>query len=135
MNATMFDGFDAAKYEKEARHRWGGTPAFEQSQRRTKAYTERDWDEIKKEGGQIVQRLAALTDRAPADPEVQKWVGRHHRQINDRFYTCTPEIYHGLADAYVDDPRFAAFYDKVKPGLARFMREAMHVYADALEKA
>src|SRR5687767_10541048 len=25
MNATMFEGFDAAKYEEEARQRWGGS--------------------------------------------------------------------------------------------------------------
>ena len=30
MNATMFDGFDAAAYEDEARKRWGGTPEWEQ---------------------------------------------------------------------------------------------------------
>ena len=37
MNATMFDGFDAAQYEDEARQRWGGSPQFEESVRRTKA--------------------------------------------------------------------------------------------------
>jgi DNA-binding transcriptional MerR regulator len=135
MDETMFDGFDAAKYEEEARQRWGDSPAFEESIQRTKRYTKRDWDEIKKEGGEIVQQLAGLMGRPPADPEVQDWIGRHHRQINDRFYTCSAQVYRGLADAYVEDARFAAFYDKVKPGLARFMREAMHAYCDALEKA
>ncbi len=134
MDATMFDGFDAAQLEEEARQRWGGTPEWKESQRRTKAYTKQDWAEIQREGGEIVQRLAALMDRGPADPEVQEWIGRHHRQINDRFYKCSAEVYRGLADLYVDDPRFTAFYDKVKPGLARFMREAMKVYSDSLHE-
>jgi hypothetical protein len=74
-------------------------------------------------------------DRDPADPEVQRWIGRHHRQINDRFYACSAEVYRGLGDMYVQDERFTAFYDKVKPGLATFMRDAMHVYSATLEKA
>ena len=30
---------------------------------------------------------------------------------------------------YVADPRFAATYDRVRPGLARFMRDAIRVSA------
>ena len=135
MTAQMFDGFDAAKYEDEARQRWGKSPEFEESVRRAKAFTKQDWDEIKREGGEIMERLAVLMDRDPADPEVQRWVGRHHRQINDRFYACGPEVYRGLGDLYADDPRFTAVYDNVKPGLARFLRDAMHVYSRTLEKA
>ena len=135
MNANMFDGFDAARYEEEARQKWGGSPEFEQSVRRAKAYTKQDWDEIRKEGGAIMRRIVALMNRGPSDPEVQKAIAGHHGQINDRFYACSAEVYRGLADAYVDDARFTAFYEKIQPGLARFMRDAMHVYADSLEKA
>src|SRR5688500_16574689 len=60
MNANMFDGFDAARYEEEARQKWGGSPEFEQSVRRAKAYTKQDWDEIRKEGGAIMRRIVAL---------------------------------------------------------------------------
>ena len=130
MKADMFDGFDAAKYEDEARQRWGKSKEFEESIRRTKAYTKQDWDAIKQEGGEITQNLANLMDRNPADPEVQQWIARHHRQINDRFYQCSAEVYRGLGDMYVSDPRFTAVYDNVKPGLAEFMQRAMHVYAD-----
>jgi MerR family transcriptional regulator, thiopeptide resistance regulator len=30
-------------------------------------------------------------------------------------------MYRGLGQMYVDDPRFTATYDKVRPGLAIFM--------------
>ena len=133
MNAKMFEGFDATQYEEEARQRWGGTHEFEESVRRAKSYTKQDWAQIQQEGGEIVQSLASLMDRDVRDAEVQKAVARHHRQINERFYTCPPSIYRQLADAYVDDQRFTAFYDRVKPGLAKFLRDAMHVYCDALE--
>lgn len=134
MTTQMFDGFDAAQYEEEARQRWGKSPEFEASVRRTKAYSKQDWAEIQREAGDIVNGLAALMDRDPADPAVQQLIARHHRQINDRFYPCSAEVYRGLADMYVADLRFAANYEKVKPGLTRFLRDGMHVYADALEK-
>ncbi|MGQ9677035.1 MAG: TipAS antibiotic-recognition domain-containing protein, partial [Chloroflexota bacterium] len=34
----------------------------------------------------------------------------------------------------VEDSRFTEFYDKYRPGLAKFMRAAMHAYADRLAK-
>jgi DNA-binding transcriptional MerR regulator len=126
----MFDGFDQAKYEEEARQRWGRTRAFEESVERTKKYTKAEWAAIQQESEQIEQGLAALMDRDPADPEVQEWIRRHHQQLNDRFYTCPPEMYRGLGDLYVQDERFTAHYDKLKPGLARFMQAAMHAYCD-----
>ena len=132
MNAQMFDGFDAAQYEQEARERWGGTPEFEESQRRTKGYGKADWDAIHREGREIIEGVVAAMDRGPADPEVQKWIGRHHRQINDRFYACSAGVYRGLGDLYIDDPRFTAYFDQFRPHLARFMRDAMRVYCDRL---
>lgn len=38
------------------------------------------------------------------------------------------EAHAGLAQMYVDDERFTAFYDKHQPGLATFLRDAVLVY-------
>jgi len=125
----------AAPYREEARQRWGESDAYRESERRTASYTKADWDAIEAESAEISRNLAALMDRPPADPAVQTWIARHHRQIDERFYRCSPEIYRGLADLYVDDQRFGDNIDRARPGLARFMREAMRVYADRLDQA
>ena len=40
-------------------------------------------------------------------------------------------MHRGLAEMYVADPRFAAHYDAVAPGLARYVRDAIvALYAD-----
>lgn len=129
----MFDGFDQSQYEEEARQRWGHTEAYRESARRTKKYRKEDWEAIKQQGGEIEQQLAALMDRGPADPEVQVWIGRHHQMINDRFYTCSTEIYRGLGELYVADERFTAYYERIRAGMAAFMTEAMQLYCDKLE--
>ncbi|NLI12921.1 MAG: hypothetical protein GX425_09920 [Peptococcaceae bacterium] len=41
-------------------------------------------------------------------------------------------MFRRLGDLYVQDERFTASIDKVKPGLAKFMSEAMHLYCDRL---
>jgi hypothetical protein len=131
---TMFDGFDESTmeaYKEEARAKYG-KEVVDESHRRTGKYTKADWATIQAEGNEIKEAIASRMDQGPADPEVQARVGQWFRVINDRFYTCTPEIFRGLGDLYVDDSRFAANYEKVRPGLAAFMRAAMHLYCDGL---
>lgn len=71
----------------------------------------------------MARRVGAASDRAPSCAN------------RPALLHLLAEIYRGLADGYVDDARFSAFYERVKPGLARFMRDAMHVYADRLASA
>jgi MerR family transcriptional regulator, multidrug-efflux activator len=136
---AMFDGFDETKirehmdnYRDETRARYG-EEIVDESERRVNAMSRDEWAAIGAESADINQSLAELMDeREPSDPDVQRQVARWFRLINDRFYECTPEIFRGLGDLYVDDSRFTAHYDRVRPGLARFLRDAMHVYADRL---
>ncbi len=131
----MFEGFDRKQldeWREEARQRWD-SDRVDESWRRASKYTKEDWAAIQRESQEVNEGLAARMDKGSSDPEVQALIGRHFRQINERFYECTPEVYRGLGELYVSDPRFTANYEKVKPGLAQFMREAMRVYADSLE--
>jgi hypothetical protein len=59
---------------------------------------------------------------APSQRSPHAWI--------ENFYPCSAEMYRGLGQMYVDDPRFTATYDKVRPGLAVFMRDAMAYYAE-----
>ncbi|MEX0763518.1 MAG: MerR family transcriptional regulator [Dehalococcoidia bacterium] len=134
---SMFGAFDESEieaYREEARQRWGDTDAYRESTRRAARYGKADWTAIQSESDEINRALAGLMDQDPASRDVQEWVGKWHRLINDRFYTCPPEMFRGLGDLYVEDARFTAFYDKYKPGLAAFLRSAMHAYADGVAK-
>ena len=127
----VFGEFDPREYEAEVEERWGGTDAYKESQRRAATYNKDDWARIQAEGQANNERLAALfaEDRPADDAEVQAAVHEHWRQINDNFYPCSMDIYVGLADMYVADPRFKATYDAIQPGFAEKLSEAMHVYA------
>jgi hypothetical protein len=55
---------------------------------------------------------------------------RHRQHINDRFYSITPEFHRNLGDMYVADPRFTKTYEDQEPGLAQYVRDAIHANAD-----
>ena len=57
-------------------------------------------------------------------------MGEYFNYLNRYFYTCDLEFFRGLADMWVADPRFAANYERVRPGGAAFVREAVHYYCD-----
>src|SRR4051794_3220659 len=65
---TMFDGFDPQEYQEEARDRWGGTPEYEESIRRTRSYGEQEWRAIREEGDAIAAGVAALVGGGPGPP-------------------------------------------------------------------
>lgn len=134
-NTLLFEGFDRAteeRYREEARQRWGGE-VVDESHGRVSQYSKERWDSIQAEYAAIYQGSAGLMDRDPADPEVQAYVGRHFRAVNEHFYTCSLAVFRGLAGGYVADSRFTAFYEKIRPGLASFLSAAMHVYCDRAE--
>lgn len=91
--------------------------------------TKSDFDAIKKEQIQQAKDLAELMDLAPDSVEVQAVIKLHH-QTNEKFYKTNAEMYKELADMYVSNSRFTEFYDIHQPGLAKFLRDAMYVFAE-----
>ncbi|HLF28609.1 MAG TPA: MerR family transcriptional regulator [Anaerolineae bacterium] len=127
----LFEGFtpeQAERYGREARERWGAEQV-EATEQRIRKMTKQQWQGIKAEGEQVTLLLASLMDRASDDAEVQQAIARHHAWI-ENFWTPSAESYRALGQGYVEHPEFRAFYEKVRPGLAEFMRAAMEVYCD-----
>jgi len=121
-------------YEKEAQERWGNTDAYKQSQERVKKMTKEEFARIGEEGDILLKKIAALKEADPASSQVQELIAQHYNGLR-HFYEPSPEMYRGLGDLYVDDPRFAAFFDKYGEGMAAFMKKAMHTYSDGLLSA
>lgn len=122
-------------HEAEARERWGHTDAYKQSQERVKNMGREDWERVQQEADDINRALAAAAEsgHAPADSAVQELIARHFAWLG-HFYEPTTEMYRGLGDLYANDPRFAAHYDAYRPGLAAFLRDAMHAFCDTREQ-
>jgi DNA-binding transcriptional MerR regulator len=123
----VFGDFDPKQYEAEAEERWGKTDAYKESARRTKRYTKDDWKAVGAETDAVNEAIVALMDEGvPAgDPRAMDVAERHRLQIDRRFYPCSHEMHIGLAEMYVADPRFTATYEKIHPGMAQFLHDAI----------
>jgi MerR family transcriptional regulator, thiopeptide resistance regulator len=119
------------EYQEEARERWGDTEAWRQSQQRTSQYTKADWQAIKAEMDGINARLVeALQAGEPADSPTAMDAAEAHRQhITRWFYDCPAEMHACISEMYVSDPRFAKTYEDMAPGLAQYVRDAVHANA------
>ena len=66
----------------------------------------------------------------PSEPQVQEAVTRHYKWVC-RTWTPDRAAYVGLGRMYVEDERFTQNLDRVEPGLAAFLRDAIEVWAPA----
>lgn len=121
------------KYSEEVKNKYGNTSAYKESNEKTSKYTKEDWNNIMKDWDIIYKKLANLMDKNPDDKEVQEYIHQFREHISKNFYDCTPEIFRGLGELYVNDERFTANIDKYKTGLSKFLREAINVYCDNIK--
>ena len=126
-----FEGFDETQYEAETEQRWGDTPQYAESQRNWAGYSKEQKDSIKAEGGRLAVRMVGEDPNlSPDDPDVQAAIGDYYAYINEFFYTCDLDFLRGLADMWVEDPRFAINYENIRKGGSKFVREAVHIYCE-----
>ena len=130
----FFNGFDEEqirRYNKEATQEYGvDNPLVMQSNQRWQNYSQEMKEEIVARGQQLIRQMAEQMDGDPASAVMQDLVSAYHRHINDSFYNCSYEILRDLGQMYVDDPRFRANYEAIRPGLAAFVRDAVMIYTE-----
>lgn len=128
----VFGDFDPDEYAEEAEQSWGASEAYQQSAARTKTYTKQDWQTIKAEGAAATNALvAARRAGLPASsPDAMDGAELARQHISKWFYDCPLEMHRNLGDMYVADERFTATYEKIAPGLAQYIRDAIHANAE-----
>jgi DNA-binding transcriptional MerR regulator len=128
----VFGDFPVEEHAKEAESRWGESPAWQESKRRTATMTKADWLRFRDEGGLFEAQWVDALARGvpPTDPAVMDLAEQHRLQISKWFYDCTYEIHRALGEMYVADPRFRARYEGIAAGLAEYTRDAILANAD-----
>lgn len=123
----VFGEFDPTEHEAEAKERWGDTDSFRISKERTAKYTKDDWKRMRAESDAILDDFAKKAEAGvpPEAAEVRAIAERHRLHIDQWFYPCSHAMHAGLGRMYVDDPRFAANFEKKRTGLAEYVRDAI----------
>lgn len=117
-----------AEYEQEAMQLYD-PEIVKASNRKWRSYSVEEKQRIGEEGNAAYQQLLEAMPFGPASVQAQSGVESWRRHM-DYFWTPDDQQLLGLADLYNDDPRFKANFDKIDPGLAAFVREAVKVYVN-----
>ncbi len=134
-NQQLFAGFSEAEQEKlaaEAETMYD-PDVVRASNQKWKGYSAEQKQRILDEGRQVYLDMIAVLPKGAASAEAQAIVERWRTHM-DYFWTPNLEQLLGLADGYVNDPRFRANFDAMHPQLADFMREAVKIYVEARKK-
>ncbi|GGA39060.1 MerR family transcriptional regulator [Psychrobacillus lasiicapitis] len=130
-----FEGFkqklvddNEQKYGKEIREKYGAD-AVNKSNTKVKGMTQVQYEEVTKLEEQLALNLkAAMVTGDPAGELAQKTADLHRQWLSFYWDQYTKDAHAGVAQMYVDDERFTAYYDKIQPGAAVFLRDAVHIY-------
>ncbi|MDF2699797.1 MAG: MerR family transcriptional regulator [Haloplasmataceae bacterium] len=130
-----FEGFkqkmldeNELKYGKEVRSKYG-KESVEKSNNKFKNMTQEQYDEVQKLATDVLETLhVAFLTGNPASELAQKAADLHRQWLCYYWDGYSKEAHAGLAQMYVDDERFTAYYDKEYPGTAQFLRDAVLIY-------
>jgi DNA-binding transcriptional MerR regulator len=139
-NKEKFKGFkkkliedNEKKYGKEIREKYG-KDTVEASNAKVMNMTQEQYDEVTALGEKLNLTLAeAFKTGDPAGELAQRAAELHKQWLCFYWKEYSKEAHAGLAQMYVDDERFTAYYDKEQPGTAEFLRDAIHIFTGQKE--
>jgi len=116
------------KYGAEIRAKYGDE-TVDKSNNRFKGLTKEQYEEMEELGQKVLDSLNESMELGdPSSEAAQNTADLHRQWLNYTWGNYSKEAHAGLAQMYVNDERFKAYYDKVRPGAAEFLRDAIFVY-------
>jgi hypothetical protein len=136
-NKEKFEGFkkkmleeNEKKYGKEIREKFGDA-VVEASNAKMMGLTVEQYEKVQKLSCQINDTLKAAFEQGDPSSELAQKVCALHKEWLGCFWDhYSKEAHLGLAQTYVDDPRFGKYYDAVAVGCAEFLRDAIKIYCE-----
>lgn len=130
-----FEGFkknlideNEKKYGSEIRERYG-EDTINASNAKLMNMTEEEYGRFERLGQEVLDTLYEA--QKTGDPKcelAQKAAELHKQWLSFTWNSYSKEAHAGLAQMYVDDERFTAYYDSKQPGAAAFLRDAVFIY-------
>ena len=139
-NTKKFEAFKQSlvdenerQYGAEARAKYGDQ-AVDKSNAHLKGLSQEQYDEGECLRLALEETLKAAFAAGDPEGELAQKACDLHRQWLCVFYPKYSKEYHrGLGEMYVADERFKANYDKLAPGCAEFLRDAINIYCGPID--
>lgn len=136
-NEQKFDVFknklieeNEKSYGQEIRDKYGEAEV-EASNKKFRDMTEEQYNAMQQLENQLFERLKEAMASGDVTSEVAMEAAElHKRWLSFSWAKYTPEAHIGIAQMYVSDERFTAYYDeRVGPGATKFLHDVIAVYA------
>lgn len=135
-NEELYEGFPKGQaYRQEAITTYGAEEV-EASEQNLRQRGKIGFEQLKADQKAIAKTLMRLVQQDPTDAVVQQQIARHYTNIRGFWgeELCQSknmkEAYKGLAQLYLDDPRFTSQHGEESPDYANFLHKAMVYFAD-----
>lgn len=137
-NEELYAGFSKEQteaYRAEAVARYGENEVAA-SETNLRQLGKAGFEQLKTDAQDIATKLLSLVGQDPASPAVQEQIARHYANIRGFWgeAVCAGKdmaaAYKGLAQLYLDDPRYTRFGGEPNPAYAAFLQQAMVHFAD-----
>ncbi|MGL6221835.1 MAG: MerR family transcriptional regulator [Lacrimispora sphenoides] len=116
------------QYGEEARAKYGDE-RVNRSNAKVLNMSKEQFTELERLTEDLNETLKAAFEQGdPASELAQKACELHKRWLCFYWDDYSKEAHKGVTQMYVDDPRFTAYYDKISPGCAAFLRDAVAIY-------
>ena len=113
------------KYGAEVRAKYGDA-VVEKSNAKVKGMTWEQYKEVEKLSKELNAALRQAFEEGDPTSEFAMKACQLHKDWLCYFWDdYNKEAHIGIAEMYVSDPRFTAHYDKIAPGCAVFLRDAL----------
>ena len=130
-----FEGFkeklisdNERNYGEEIRGKYGDE-TVDRSNAKLKNMTKEQYAELEALTQELSSTLKAAFEQGdPGSDLAQKACALHKRWLCFYWDHYSKEAHRGVAQMYVDDPRFTAYFDKIAPGCAVFLRDAVRIF-------
>jgi len=118
------------KYGAEVREKYGDE-AMEKSNARLRDMTKEEFGKIEDITRKVLETLKKAMENGDPYSEKAQEAADLHRQFLS-FYSdgYSKEYHRQMADMYVADRRFAAYYEKAGPDAAAFLQKAVYAYTE-----
>ena len=134
-DAEKFEGFkknlieeNEKQYGEEIREKYGDE-TVDHSNAKLMGMNREQYEEAQRLGVEVNETFRKAFEQGdPAGELAQRACELHKRHLCYYWPQYSPEAHVGVTKMYVEDERFRAYYDKIVPGLAVFIRDAVSVY-------
>ncbi|SOC41916.1 MerR family transcriptional regulator [Ureibacillus acetophenoni] len=118
------------KYGEEIREKYG-EKTVEESNKIFKNMSQEKYDVMVKLGEEVLELLTkALETGDPTSTIAQEVALKHKQWLTFTWPSYSKEAHRGLADMYVADERFKAYYEKCGDGATEFLKEAIYTFTE-----